>query len=137
MDLFIAGLLSHATVEDAAAAAKISASTGWRYLRDPAVPSGMREASRSTMNQAKVLLQAASVEAVACLRKIMREAENESVQVSAAKTILEMGLRAIELDDIEERLDKLEQIAKSRNWKESGAEQSLAASVNRGVNGHA
>jgi hypothetical protein len=52
---------------------------------------------------------------------------------SAARTILEMTLRAAELGDLEERLTKLEAISKSRSWR--GDEQSDAAP--RGVNGHA
>src|SRR5262245_61449556 len=137
VDLFVAQLICHATVEEAASAAKISSATAWRYLRDPSVLSRVREACRSTMDQAKALLQAASVEAVQCLRQILRDAKNESVQISAAKIILEMGLRAIELGDIDERLDKLEQIAKSR-WKgPDDASNHTQARTTRGINGRA
>jgi hypothetical protein len=55
--------------------------------------------------------------------------------VSAARTSLEQALRAVELGDIEERLSKLEAIAKSRTWRGAGDENTHATP--RGVNGHA
>jgi hypothetical protein len=106
-------------VEQAAAAAKISSASGWRYLRDAEVIARLREACRHTMQESKALLQAASIEAVSLLRQVLRECESQSTQVAAAKTVLEMALRAVELDDVEQRLSKLEEIAKSR-WKGLG-----------------
>ena len=137
IDLFIAALLCHANVEEAAAAAKISSASSWRYLRDPEVLRRLRAACRDTMHRSKALLQAASIEAVSLLRKILRDAESESVQVAAARTLLEMALRAVELDDIEGRLEKLEQIAKTHGaWREPNDDQSLATpGKNRGLNG--
>jgi hypothetical protein len=115
----VAALLCHSNVEEAAAAAKISSASGWRYLRDAEVLTRLRAACRDTMQSSKALLQAGSIEAVSLLRKVLRRAESESVQVAAARTLLEMALRAVELDDIEQRLAKLEGIAKSR-WKGFG-----------------
>jgi AcrR family transcriptional regulator len=139
IDLFIQALISHASVEDAAAAAKISSASAWRYLQDKDVLTRLRETCRDTMQQSKALLQAASVEAVECLRGLLRDAENESVRVSAAKTLLEMGLRAIELDDIEDRIAKLEAIAKSRDWRGASNDREDQAPTRPagGVNGPA
>ena len=77
-------------------------------------------------------------EAVQSLRKILRDAEGESARVSAARVILELGVRVVEIGDIEERLDKLEQIAKSR-WKGSSddREDQTPTRPVRGVNGPA
>jgi hypothetical protein len=61
-------------------------------------------------------LQEAGPEAVEALRLALREAESESVRVSAAKTILELGLKAVEIGDIAERISKLEQLVKN-NWR--------------------
>jgi hypothetical protein len=112
-------LLSHKTVEEAARAAGISASTGWRLMRDPAVLARLREARRDAMQRAMAQLQEAGPEAVEALRKILREAEGESPRVAAARCVLEMCLRAAKLGDIQERLDALEGIVKSRGWKGS------------------
>jgi hypothetical protein len=87
--LFIAALLTNATIEEAATAAKISFSTGWRYLRDEEILTRLRSVCRDSMRQSQALLQAASVESVQCLRKILRDGESQSVQVAAARTLLE------------------------------------------------
>jgi len=131
--LFIANLLTHVTVEQAAAAAGVSTASAWRYLRDESVLLRVRTACRDSMRQSQSLLQAASVESVERLREILRDGETQSLQLTAAKTILEMALRAAELGDLEERLAKLETIAQGRGWRID--EPSHAAP--KGVNGHA
>jgi hypothetical protein len=138
IDLFVAALLVNANVEQAAAAAKISSASSWRYPRDPEVLTRLRAACRHTMQESKALLQAASIEAVSLLRQVLRECESQSTQVAAARTVLEMALRAVELDDVEQRLSKLEEIAKSR-WKGLGndREDQTSTGKNRGVNGPA
>jgi hypothetical protein len=65
-----------------------------------------------------------------------RDGETQSLQLTAAKTILELGLKAVELADIEERLATLETIAKNRGWRGAGNEQPIAP-PGKGVNGHA
>jgi hypothetical protein len=69
------------------------------------------------------------------LREVQEDGESESARVSAARTILEMALRAAEISDIEERLSKLEELVRTRGWRGSGEEQSN--STPKGVNGHA
>ncbi len=84
-------------------------------------------------------LQEAGPEAVEALRKILREAEGESPRVSAAKVVLELGIRAVELESIEDRIAKLEALAKN-NWKGSGNEQPADRTPigpPGGINGHA
>jgi AcrR family transcriptional regulator len=112
LDAFITGLLSRQTVEDAAAAG-ISTASAYRWLRDQDVIARLREARRESWGRALAQMQEAGPEAVEALRKTLREAESESARVSAARTILELGLRAVEIGDIEERLTKLEQLVKN------------------------
>jgi hypothetical protein len=137
LDQFIAALLANSSVEAAAQATQIGRATAHRWLQDPDVVQRLAEARRDAMKAAMSKLQQAASTSVDCLCEIQREGESESARVSAARCILEQALRAAELGDIEERLAKLETIAKGRNWKGAGAEQPLAASGNRGVNGHA
>jgi hypothetical protein len=115
LHLFVTALLSHACVEDAARAAGISHRTAWRWMRDEAVLAHLREARRDVMNHAMTRLQEAAVGAVDCLCEVQRTGESESARVSAARTILEQALRAVELGDIQERLEKLEVLTKNSN----------------------
>jgi hypothetical protein len=137
VDLFLAALISHASVEEAATAAKLSFSTAWRYLRDPDVLTRLRSACRTSMRQSQALLQAASVESMHCLRKILRDGESQSVQVAAARTLLEIGLKAVELAGIEERIETLEAIARTHGWRGNDREYQTSSGKNRGVNGPA
>jgi hypothetical protein len=106
---FTAALLSHPTVEAAAKAVGIGKTTAWRWRSDPAFAQRYREATREAMRHAGALLQGAAREAVDTLRAILSNGESESARVSAARTILEMALKAADVEDIQQRLDVLEQ----------------------------
>ena len=106
---FIAELLSHPTVEAAAKAVGIGHVTAWRWLKDPAFAERYREATRMATRHAAALLQAAAREAVANLREIQSKGASEAARVSAARTILEMAFKAADVEDIQQRLDELEQ----------------------------
>ena len=58
------------------------------------------------MNRAIARLQEAAIEAVDCLCEVQRDGESESARVSAARTIPEQALRAVELGDVLERLGR-------------------------------
>jgi len=138
-DDFIEAMLSHSSVESAAAAAGISRATAFRWLQHQDVIQKLRQARQQAWSRAMAQVQEAAPEAVAALRKILHEAENESPRVAAAKTILELGLRVVEIGDIEQRLEKLEAIAKG-NWKGSGYDQPAdraQAGGTRNINGRA
>jgi len=45
-------------------------------------------------------------------REIQRSGESESARVSAARTILEQALKAADPEDVQQRLDALEQAVK-------------------------
>ena len=83
-------------------------------------------------------LQEAGPEAVEALSKTLHEAENEAPRVSAARILLELGLKSVEIGDIQERLEKLEQIAKTHGaWRDPNhdRENQTSAGKNRSVNG--
>jgi hypothetical protein len=60
--------------------------------------------------------------------------------VAASRVILELGTRAVELEHIQQRLDRLEQIAKTRGaWREPNHDREIQTPTgkNRSVNGPA
>ena len=67
------------------------------------------------MRHTTARLQGASLESVDALREIQRSGESESARVSAARTILEQALKAADLEDVQQRLDALEQAVKSES----------------------
>jgi hypothetical protein len=106
---FIAALLTHPSIEAAAKSIGIGTATAWRWMKDPKFAEQYRDARREAMRHTTARLQEAAREAVECLREVQRAGESESARVSAARTILEQALKAVDLEDVQQRLDALEQ----------------------------
>jgi hypothetical protein len=114
-DQAIISLLTAPNIEEAAKALGIGQTTLYRWLRLPEFQDELKEARRQAVNLAIGKLQQSTSKAVQVLQDV---AENEeapaSARVSAAKTIIEMSLKAVELDDIIERLKRLEELAEKK-----------------------
>jgi hypothetical protein len=103
----IVALLESPTVTEAAKAAGISERTMWRLLQQAEFQEQYRAAQRAVFDDAILKMQAAAVEAVATLRKNLK-CGNHFAENSAAIAILLHGRRAIELDELQERLARIE-----------------------------
>jgi hypothetical protein len=106
----ITALLVQGSLQAAAEASGIHEKTLRRWLRDDAVfQMAYREARRAAVQHAIVQVQQATGEAVETLRQVMQAADAPaSAKVSAAKTILETAVKAVELEDLEARIVALE-----------------------------
>jgi len=108
-EALISALLLAPTLADAAHTAGIGEVTAWRWLKLEAFQTAYREARRQCVQQAIVQVQHATGEAVATLRAIMQDANAPaSARVSAAKTVLDTAVKAVELEDLEARIAALE-----------------------------
>jgi hypothetical protein len=114
---FIAALLAHPSIEAAAKSVGIGTATAWRWMKDPKFTQEYRNVRREAMRHTTARLQEAAREAVECLREVQRTGESESARVSAARTILEQALKAVDLDDVQQRLDVLEQAVKPQQQR--------------------
>lgn len=106
-ELAIAALLTAATLDQAAQACGLSKATLTRWLRMPEFLTAFRAARRAAVEAAIGRLQQATVAAVDALERNLT-CGRASVEVAAARTVLEQAVRGIELMDLEERLDALE-----------------------------
>ena len=105
----IAALLSEATIAGAAKKAGISESSMLRWLKDEEFQVEYRKARRESVSAAISMLQHASGQAVTTLVEVMLDPESTgSVKISAARTVLESSLKAIELEDLAERIEAVE-----------------------------
>jgi hypothetical protein len=105
----LSALLTEATVEAAAGKAQVSQRTLYRWLSDPIFTGAYREARRKAVGQAIARLQHASADAVTALRSVMNDAEAPApARVNAAKAVLELAVRVVELEDLETRVQELE-----------------------------
>ena len=111
-EALISALLTTPTLTDAAQTAGIGEVTAWRWLKDPTFQAAYRDARRAVVQQAITQVQQATGEAVETLRTVMQDPEAPaSAKVSAAKNILDMAVKAVELEDLEARITALEQQA--------------------------
>jgi ATP/maltotriose-dependent transcriptional regulator MalT len=111
----IAALLSTRTVRGAAVKCKLSEPTLYRLLQDQDFKAKYRAARRELVEYTITQLQRDGADAAAALREIVKDKKTAaSVRVSAARVILETGIKAVELIDLSERLDRLEELEKAR-----------------------
>jgi hypothetical protein len=103
----IAALASGATVQAASVAAGVAERTTYRRLEDPAFRRRFSAVRGEMLARAVGLLADASTKAVTTLTSLL-EGESESVRLSAAKSILELGPRLRESTELEARINQLE-----------------------------
>jgi len=112
----ITALLTQPTIGKAAGEVGINEVTLWRWMKIPDFIEAYREVKSQAVSQAIAKLQQASGEAVETLRTIMTDIESPTPsRVTAAKSIIEMALKAVEIEDIIKRVEALEEtIEKSK-----------------------
>jgi hypothetical protein len=111
----IVALIAAETVEKAAQQINVAPSTLYRWLHEDEFRAAYREAKTACVSQAIGRLQQASAEAVETLRTIMRDqTKPASTRVQAARIILETSLKAVEVEEIQDRINRLEEIVQKR-----------------------
>lgn len=104
-------LLEYPTLKEAAAAVGVGETTLWRWSQEPSFKAAYMDARREAVKQSIAHLQRATGEAVTCLRDVMKSAKaSDSAKVSAARAVLELALKAVEIEDLAERLAALEKV---------------------------
>ena len=111
----IAALLTQRNIEEAARVTGIGSTTLVRWLQMPEFQAAYREARRAAFSQSIARLQQASSAAVSVLVKIMVDPDAPtSSRVRAADVVLERASKAIELEDLDQRIAQLEAMSKQR-----------------------
>jgi hypothetical protein len=117
----IIGLLTMPTIDEAAKRAGISGPTLWRWLQEPNFQAEHRKARRRALDQATAQLQQASGAAVKALVEIIEDTKApSSSRVMAARAVLEMGSKALELGELEARVESLERAAEQHVGNTAG-----------------
>jgi hypothetical protein len=110
----IVALLSTRSIEDAARACDMPARTLYRWLNDPDFDKAYRAARRKAFGQSTARLQYGASAAASTLLKVMLDpATPASTKVRAAECVLAHAAKAIEIEEIDERLTALEKAAAS------------------------
>lgn len=108
-------LLSEPTTIQAYQKANISEKTAYVWLKDTDFQMYFKQLRLDFIKNTTAKLQANTTRAVDTLVNIM-ENENLSAlaRVQSARTILEFAYKGVEIEDIQERLDKLEEQGKDK-----------------------
>ena len=111
----VSALITSASIAEAARLAGVGERTLYSWLTDKTFQEQYRTARREVVNQALAQLQRVSSIAVNTLSEIMEDTKAPAgSRVSASKAVLELAIRAVELEDILQRLEALEvEVARS------------------------
>jgi transposase len=105
----IAALLACPSIQAAASQAGVAEKTVYRWLKEPAFATAYREARTAILEHAIVQVQQHTSTAVLTLRDVMQDTEgSSSARVSAARTVLELAFKILEVESLEQRIAELE-----------------------------
>jgi hypothetical protein len=104
-----------ATVEQAARQAGMSRRTAQRRLADKAFKKQLREFTAEIVKRTTGMLTAASQESVKTLLRLHDSSNPPGLQLGAARSVLQLGMKRRESSEWEERLDELERHFAERN----------------------
>lgn len=103
-------LLEGKTPEEIAKTLGLHSKTLYRWLeKDKDFKEALQEAKAKIFNEALENLKALSNEAVNTLRDLLTPRHKDTARLGSAKTILELAIRQKELEDIEKRIEALEE----------------------------
>lgn len=107
---FLEALFVENGTAQAARAAGVSRASAERWQREPGFRAVFERVRQERFEQATTRLREAAGEAVSTLLAVMRDESNPATaRVSAARSALEFTSRAVEIENLERRLDELEQ----------------------------
>lgn len=110
-DRFLKALLEAPSVDLACKQAGINRTTGYKYLKDDVFLTEYRKLRREAMQQVTARLQKTSEQAVTVLQEIMVDSDNSpNARVQAAKNVLDVAYRSLELDDVQARIEEIEKV---------------------------
>jgi hypothetical protein len=107
-------LASGLSIDQAATKIGVSRSTVLRRWRDPAVKRRVAELRGEITDQAIGKLVDTLCEAVLTLRRLMAESESDAIRLKSASQLLETGLKAAAIAQLEQRLTELESALRER-----------------------
>ena len=112
----IAALLATSTREEAAEKLGINSRTIRRYFDDPEFLIDTTEATKGIISNSTQQIQKSLSPAITTLKAIVEDKDaNIHARVSAARSLLEYGIRLTEINDIGKRLDALEKLMEESN----------------------
>ncbi len=111
--LAISHIIASSTLEDARKRARISKGTLYAWLKDEAFKAELKNQRDKVVKEALDRLKMAMTKATKGLIELM-DTKRPDLRRWVYKDIIDYALKSIELEDIEERLDKVEKVILER-----------------------
>jgi AcrR family transcriptional regulator len=105
----IACLLSSDTISQAASAAGISESTIYNYLRNAEFQKQYREVKQQIVSQAASSISTMTRPAIDEMFHLLLNSKSDNTRLKAAELIINYSLQLVTLDEIENRIEQLEE----------------------------
>lgn len=107
-DPLLMALACGATVDSAARQCKLCVRTVYRRLEDPDFRQRLQDLRADMFQRMAATLTAAGSEAVRTMLDLLKPANPPATRLGAARSVLEMGMKAREFAELEDRLTALE-----------------------------
>jgi hypothetical protein len=105
----IEGVATGQTIREASTAAGVPYTTARRWRRRPDIQAAIRERAREAVEAGTLSLGQGASTAAKTLRAIASgDAQAEGPRVTACRAILEIGLRVLEVEELTDRVERLE-----------------------------
>lgn len=109
----LVALMSTPTIKAASEQAGITTATAYKYLNDPTFKEEYKKVRREAFEQATAKIVDSVDEAVEVLREVMKDGEEVgATRVQASRTILANAFKTYEMQEVQDRLDEIEQLIK-------------------------
>ncbi|MEW6714943.1 MAG: hypothetical protein AB1306_07640 [Nitrospirota bacterium] len=103
----ISAVLNSKNISEGVKAAKISRTQFYEFMKNPDFKAEFKRQRNELIDLALHELKISTAEAVGVLRKLL-SAKNEGIQFKTATAIIENVLKSIQIENLEERLTKIE-----------------------------
>jgi hypothetical protein len=128
----VEALLAGSSQEAAAAAAGVSPRTLRRWTHLPHFAAALRAAQSQAFDEALGVLRASTLHGVRALREVASDREAPpAARVAAARALIEESRKAVEVDEVEKRLEALEVLARDHLVDMREARGLIARSLER------
>ena len=109
---FAKAIVENGTISAAAKECNISPSTAYRWDKRQEVINYIRQLKKAKMDALSAYITKASGEAVNTITSIMNDAEiNPQTRLQAAMFLIKTGYERLDIDDLEKRIEALEEEA--------------------------
>lgn len=115
----IAALLAKPSIPEAAKLVGIGERTLWRWLKDESFKSAYSAARAEIVTLVVAEIQNGLTDAIKTLKEIIKNKKAPaSARVSAAKAMIDIGMKAVFDEDLKQRIEAIEEILKNNEGKE-------------------